>query len=246
MRRLRLIGRRVTLCSSALRVLWYMTCNFAMERTSRIHDAICAYHEGMAGPHHRYRSWEHCFRYFNERTVEELKEDKDEAALQLGFYLASWGMYRGSSFLLSYTYTVHVEAIDQLLAPRFSPLRKREFGGGEDWDLVPVIWDAIGAVREAYRPFAPLSATDTLVTKILLGTFGCLPACDQYFIKGFKADGFRYSSLNKRFIHRVLTFCQEHIEELREEQRNIEAACGLRYPLAKLVDMYFWQLGVAA
>jgi hypothetical protein len=217
-----------------------------MERPSRIHDKIFAYYGGMTGPHHRYRSWEHCFNYFCGHTLKELNQNKNEAALQLGFYLASWGMYRGSSFLLSYTYTVHLKVIDQLLAPQFSPLRKREFGGGEDWDLVPIIWDAIRAVREAYRPFATLPATDTLVTKILLGTFGCLPACDQYFIKGFKADGFKYSSPNQKFILRILTFCHEHIEELREEQRNIEAACGSRYPLMKLVDMYFWQLGVAA
>jgi hypothetical protein len=32
--------------------------------------------------------------------------DRDHAALQLGFYLASWGMYGGSSFLLQYDYTV--------------------------------------------------------------------------------------------------------------------------------------------
>ena len=38
----------------------------------------------------------------------------DEAALQLGFYLASWGMYRGSSFLLRRTYTVHEEVVERL------------------------------------------------------------------------------------------------------------------------------------
>jgi hypothetical protein len=41
-------------------------------------------------------SWEHCYRFFNSRTRNVLLAEKDSAALHLG-YLASWGMYRGSS-----------------------------------------------------------------------------------------------------------------------------------------------------
>lgn len=32
----------------------------------------------------------------------------DYLSLQLAFYLASWGMYRGSSFLLQKYYRVHI------------------------------------------------------------------------------------------------------------------------------------------
>ncbi len=63
-----------------------------------------------AEPNHRYRSWEHCYRFFRARPRNEIRSDLDVAALQLGFYLASWGMYRGSSFLLQRDYTVHKRA----------------------------------------------------------------------------------------------------------------------------------------
>ena len=60
------------------------------------------------------------------------------------------------------------------------------------------------------RPFAPQAesrqASDTLVTKVILGTFGCLPACDRYFIDGWKSEGFKYSYLNSKFVDRVLIF----------------------------------------
>ena len=47
----------------------------------------------------RYRSWEYCYSHFVEvRGSKEI--DYDYLSLQLSFYLASWGMYRGSSFLL--------------------------------------------------------------------------------------------------------------------------------------------------
>jgi hypothetical protein len=43
----------------------------AMEDTARIHAEIQAYYGGMTGAHHRYRSWEHCYRY------EHSKDSKD-------------------------------------------------------------------------------------------------------------------------------------------------------------------------
>lgn len=213
-----------------------------------IHEKIHAYYDGMTGAHHRYRSWEHCYRYFHRSTPEGIAVDRDHAALQLGFYLASWGMYRGSSFLLKHAYTVHLGVIEQLVAPRFSILWEQEFGAGaEDLKLVPIILEAVDGVREAFRPFTASSesrqASDTLVTKIILGTFGCLPACDRFFIDGFKNASFRYSYLNAKFVERILRFCKDNLRELREEQGQIKRLGGMSYPLMKLVDMYFWQTG---
>lgn len=66
-----------------------------------IAQLIRAYHGDLAGDeHHRYRSWEHCYRFFRRAGAAEISNQRDHAALHLGFYLASWGMYRGSSFLL--------------------------------------------------------------------------------------------------------------------------------------------------
>jgi hypothetical protein len=206
-----------------------------------IHEKIHAYYCGMADAHHRYRSWEHCFQYFHRSTPQAIAVNRDQAALQLGFYLASWGMYRGSSFLLQHAYTAHLSAIDQVVSP-FCALWEPEFGAREeDLNLVPIIHSAIEGVRGSYEPFG--SATDTLVTKVMLGTFGCLPACDRFFIDGFKIAGFSYSYLNSKFVERVLQFCRDNLPELREEQERIERIGGIRYPLMKLVDMYFWQIG---
>ena len=92
-----------------------------------------------------------------------------------------------------------------------------------------------------YQPLA--QASDTLVTKVILGTLGCLPACDRYFIEGFKHTGFHYTRLNPNFIEQVLDFCQQNLRDLKKAQVAIEKIGGVRYPLMKLVDMYFWQIG---
>ena len=214
-----------------------------------IKETIQNYYGKVTGEYDNERSWEYCYRYFHGLTREAIAGDRDHAALQLGFYLASWGMYRGSSFPPRYAYTIHRGVIDQLVTPQLSVLWEREFGASNtDSELVPILLKAIDAVRDAYKPFAGANgASDTLVTKIILGTLGCLPACDRYFIKGFKSEGLSFSHLNAKnaenFVHQVLDFCQNHLRELREEQDRIERASEMRYPLMRLVDMYFWQIG---
>jgi hypothetical protein len=215
----------------------------------KIQETIRAYHDSMNDEHHRYRSWEHCYGYFHSITPSAIAADRDRAALQLGFYLASWGMYRGSSFLLKHAYTAHLGVIDQIVTPRFSVLWEHEIGANEnDTNAIKIIGEAIQVIREAYRPFAPESesrqASDTLVTKVILGTFGAFPACDRYFIEGFKTiEGHRYSYLNDKCIERVLRFCKNNLSELRNEQTRIARISGIHYPLMKLLDMYFWQIG---
>lgn len=210
-----------------------------------IHDNIQEYYRGMANKHHRYRSWEHCYRYFHAPKSKAAELNRDTAALHLGFYLASWGMYRGSSFLLQRSYTAHSGVVEKILQPQFNSLWTREFGVSDnDADLIPNIIEAIEGIRNAYKSIAESrDATDTLITKVILGTFGCLPACDRYFISGFKTAGYRFSSLNAKFLVRLLEFTRENRRELFEEQRAIERSDGMKYPLMKLVDMYFWQTG---
>jgi hypothetical protein len=213
-----------------------------------IPQKIRAYHVATTDEHHRYRSWEHCYGYFRAHTAQAIAADRHHAALQLAFYLASWGMYRGSSFLLQRDYTVHLGVIDELTNPAFASLREQEFGAGpSDKDLLPLVLKAADAVRKRYKPFAPAAdsrqPSDTLVTKVLLGTLGCLPACDRYFIAGFKKAGLTLSSLNAKSAARILKFCHDNLAPLRVEQARIETLSGIHYPLMKLVDMYFWQLG---
>jgi len=213
-----------------------------------IHRAIAAFCASGAGEHHRYRSWEHCYRYFRQARSEGLTADRGNAALQLAFYLASWGMYRGSSFLLQHTYTVHRSVIDVIAERRFNDLWAADFGASETDDrFIPLVLELIVDLKQAYKPFAPATGsaqpTDALITKIILGTLGCLPARDRYFNDGFKTAGFRYSSLDDNFIRCVLSFCNKHRGEFEKERRLIEQRSGIHYPLMKLVDMYFWQIG---
>ena len=52
------------------------------------------YNDLKADENGRYRSWEHCYSHFI-KARESKEVDYDYLSLQLAFYLASWGMYRG-------------------------------------------------------------------------------------------------------------------------------------------------------
>lgn len=216
--------------------------------TMHINETVSVYYQNSSGEHHRYRSWEHCYTYFSQVRKREIPLDRDRAAIELGFYLASWGMYRGSSFLLQYSYTIHRPLIDLIFEPRFDPLWSTDFGSAStDSKLTPLLLELVEGIREAYRPFAIANGsappTDTLVTKIILGTIGSLPACDRFFINGFKIEEHQFSRVNESFINRLLKFCQTHQHELLHQQERIMEIGGIRYPIMKLVDMHFWQIG---
>lgn len=215
-------------------------------RTEDIGPKIAAFYgRAAAGAHHRYRSWEHCYRFFRTSGREAVRTNTNIAALQLGFYLASWGMYRGSSFLLLHDYVIHESVIERLASTEFDQLWKIEIGSEpSDQRLVELILAAVNSVKESYRPYG--DATDTLATNVLLGTLACLPACDRYFIEGFKKSGRQYSYLNSRFVERIIEFCVANIAELNRQRTNILRNGGMHYPAMKLADMYFWEVGFAA
>lgn len=208
-----------------------------------IAQKIHAWFEGSpSDPHARFRSWEHCYRFFRQTGRSRIVQHPDDAALHLSFFLASWGMYRGSAFTLRHAYTIHRDVVTALAQPRFGSLWEREFGArSEDVDLIPVILAARDAIRQAYAPFG--NASDILVSKVLLGSVACLPACDRYFVCGFQRSNFKFSCFNDKFVERVFGFCRSNLTGLRKAQAATQRSTGMRYPLMKLVDMYFSCMG---
>lgn len=82
-----------------------------------IKSATTFYNQLKADRNGRYRSWEHCYKCFHDARNNS-DPDYDYMSLQLAFYLASWGMYRGSSFLLQKDYKVHIPVVEEGKVPR--------------------------------------------------------------------------------------------------------------------------------
>jgi len=177
---------------------------------------------------HRFNSWEHCYKVFGE------KHDNDYLALHLAFYLASWGMYRGSSQLLQKDYKIHIGAVN--IINKYSHLRSKEI------TIDSNVFKLINNLSIYYKNNG-VSATDTLISKILMGTLGCSPAFDRYFIDGVRANNLKFKSLNKRSIEQLLNFVEKYTKELEFLQKQINKQQKINYPIMKIVDMIFWNVG---
>lgn len=197
----------------------------------------------------RYHSWEYCYLNFG-KARKETNPDLDYLSLQLAFYLASWGMYRGSSFLLQKDYKVHIPVIEELLKEKYDFL----FGIDcehilleENQKLLEELstfalsyYDAIR--REVKGNELKNDVSETLITKLLMGTMGCVPAYDRYFVSGIKAHKIAVGSYKTKSIVQLAKFYQENFEALEEARKNLVVG-DMLYPQMKLIDMGFWQIG---
>ena len=103
----------------------------------------------------------------------------------------------------------------------------------------PILFETADRIASAL----PDGASDILVTKIMLGTFGCVPAFDTYFKKGLRVWKFGRKSLKK-----VAEFYAANaplIEQYRVP--TIDFASGKetdrKYTRAKVIDMIFFIAG---
>ena len=86
-----------------------------------ISAAQAFYDDARANENGRSHSWEHCYRVFRDARTDP-SPDYDYLSLHLAFYLASWGMYRGSCFIFHKDYKVHTPIVEKVLKPEYDCL----------------------------------------------------------------------------------------------------------------------------
>ena len=81
-----------------------------------------------------------------------------------------------------------------------------------------------------------------LITKILMGTLGCVPAYDRFFVDGIKKHKVTTGEYSPESVLRLVDFYEAHNDHLEEARRGMRTE-DLTYPQMKLLDMGFWQIG---
>jgi len=211
----------------------------------------------------RFRSFEHCFLFFNGLSSNLNNEDAERAMLHLGFYLASWGMYRGSSFLLQKDYMIYEPIVLKLLNSKYSILKELDEVLVEDnlnelsmlaFSLHEDLQGLFEIERTSYYNFIKVdhpqqSISSVLTTKVMMGTLGCIPAYDRYFKSGIKVfnqtnDANKLiQTFSKNSIMKIYKFLLENKSELLGIQKSIKKRTNVKYPFLKLIDSYFWLIG---
>ena len=221
-----------------------------MEAIDELIDAAQTFYEdARRDKNGRSRSWEHCYRVFRDARTDP-SPDCDYLSLHLAFYLASWGMYRGSSFLLQKDYKVLVPIVEEILKPEYdclfgvacTDLRESEVQGSLK-ELGDYIAEHFGLIRdEVAGREVPTPVSPVLITKILMGTLGCVPAYDRFFVDGIKKYGVTTQEYSRNSLLKLVGFYEEHNDRLEEARRGMRVG-DLTYPQMKLLDMGFWQIG---
>ena len=197
----------------------------------------------------RSRSWEHCYRVFRDARTDP-SPDYDHLSLHLAFYLASWGMYRGSSFLLQKDYKVLSPIVEEVLKPEYDCLFGVACADLREPEVQAWLTNVYDYIANYFRPMrdevagrvvdSPVSPV--LITKILLGTLGCVPAYDTFFEKGARHLGIKEKNYNEDSLLELADFYEAHNDRLEEARRGMRVG-DLIYPQMKLLDMGFWQVG---
>ena len=176
-------------------------------------------------------------------------ETIDLLCLNLAFYLASWGMYRGSSFLLQKDYRVHKAAVMEMQDPKYNILRAATPETLITEEVLLKLFELqyqldniyTGVKKTVVKTKTPIS--DTLITKILMGVFGCVPAYDRYVKYTLKEYGIGTPSFTNPVKLRELYNLYTKNKAVLDEEREKINSHGIIYPHMKVIDILLWQIG---
>ena len=76
----------------------------------------------------------------------------------------------------------------------------------------------------------------------MMGTLGCVPAYDRYFIAGIKNQKVATGNYNLKSIMLLVDFYEKNTERLESARSKMKIE-DMPYPQMKLLDMGFWQIG---
>jgi len=214
-----------------------------------LEENIKKYLDGTTGldgrkPDARYASFDYCFNYFQSfreaRNVGAIAEPENVqvSCLHLAFYLASWGMLRGSAELLQKSARHLVPAI-KLIASADATLWEIDAHCYTEANIRQIL-DTGHIFRHAYP-----GMSDILVTKVMLGVFGNVPAFDTNFKNGFQVATFGPKALRK-----IGAFYGENstvIDRFRVPTLDFVSGevTSRKYTRAKVIDMAFFIEGMS-
>lgn len=218
-------------------------------RSGEVSLEVEKYMGGSSGvsQHNRPQSWDFCYEHFLDK--DRVISDRQASCMQLGYYLASWGMLRGGGYLFKKTNARHylgVISVFEQYEDEIRGITPDQFGNRDVQELLVALYNDLAdqLLPEGGRHI-------TLVTKTMMGLWGVFPSLDRYFMNTF--NGFAKSAGQKRvfssFTTSTVDFIGEFYEAHRDEinglaagYRTVNFDTGLasdhEYPLVKIIDIY--------
>ena len=223
----------------------------------------------------RSNSWAQCYTHFVDlkrkysSSGSPSPEEIDEACVRLGFYMASWGMYRGSSFLLQNDYKIYKYIVKKIITDHYYDvlwnLDETIIYSATYNDFINTVFDPlkklIDKICKILKPYKHhyitkswyadhsikrknCSISKTLVTKLILGAIGCYPAIDSFFSEAIGAVANDLSADQIKCMLRLAYYVKKgHVGFTSKCKKTGNLALS-KYPVMKLIDMYYFTLGM--
>ena len=191
---------------------------------------------------HRYRSFDYCYTYFHHvEGHASNRQNMIQSCYILWSYLASWGMLRGSSKLLQKNPYFLQKVITEI--DNCQHLYTHSVYDVDHYNDDTVCIDILIFYERLKEALVGVSPTGTLITKIMLGTVGCVPALDIYLKKalGISGNDLTASVLQKK----IYPLVKEIDLDLDIKALDYMTNCpgNISYTKAKLLDMYGFMKG---
>jgi hypothetical protein len=208
---------------------------------------------GDRSPVERAASFDYCFNYFQGfRACDEINAlasplNIEVSCLHLGYYLASWGMLRGSTVLHTKSYRFFIPVI-RAIAREPDAVWEIDVDKYTDANIAKLMElknrmsSAMSVDSSAGNPATV--PTETLVTKVILGVFGSVPAFDTFFKRGFRTVTDKAVKMDPRTLGVIRDFYTANAAAVDQQRaKTLDFASGrptsLHYTRAKVIDMVF-------
>ena len=203
--------------------------------------------------HSRYKSFDHCKNFFNILIKKDILNDKDidQMSLLLFSYLSSWGMLR-NSFIMYKDYLFHKGAVEILLKEKYKTLHNFNPINQNSESIIKLILELKKEInnyyfgkkyydgREEYVVNNKIS--DTLISKIILGTLSCVPAFDRYVRLGLRGVKIP-ASFSKNGLKELNDYVINNKDSSYSICKTSKSITKDTYPIMKLVDICLWEYG---
>lgn len=197
--------------------------------------------------HHRYHSFDFCYSHFR-HSKETGNIDIEKSCFVLWSYLASWGMLRGSSFLMQKNPAYLTELVKWIYEqPQATWLIDVDDYADKKKEIL-----SLYAQVKSYLIGEKNHQAVTLVTKVLLGVFAIIPAYDRFFKETFSeiaGEACGFTRPNETSLDIIAQFYQANKAEIDalSQSHYVVSFDGKRtnypYSKAKIIDMYGFQVG---
>lgn len=214
----------------------------------------------------RYRSYDYIHSFYLENRSDNSEETLDRVALQLFAFLGSWGMLCRGAFLMQKDYRFLIPVIKLLNKTDYTELCNVDLFSVDSEAYIKKVIDLKNKLNYYFIKVTYYNLNgsyridknskgeekkvhDTVIGKILMATLGCIPAYDEHVVNGMKNEEL-CATLGKRSLKSLVDYSCKHKDALEKimnsvnEKVHIESSNKeLNYPVAKILDMIFWEYG---